>query len=154
MPRRYIHKNTTAPPSLPPPPEMNSAAFQAVVSTAVTATLAHINQGTNGRGNGNGVGSSNHGNNHAHQRTCTYKDFKNAKSKSFNESGGVISLTWWIEKTDSVFEICRCPYESKVRFAACTFAGKAHSWWNGHIKALTLPVLNAMSWKAQNYDVG
>lgn len=56
-----------------------------------------------------------------------------------------IILKRWIEKTKSVFEICACPEESKVKFTACTFADGALSRWNGHIKLLTLPVANSMS---------
>ena len=126
---------------------MNSASFQATVSIAVTATLTHINQGTDGGGIENGVGSSNHGDNHGHQIKCSYKDFTNTKPRSFNGSGGIIALTRWIEKTESVFDICWCPEESEVRFAACTIADRALLWWNAHIKALTLSVAYAMSWE-------
>lgn len=39
------------------------------------------------------------------------------------------------------------PYESKVKFVACTFADRDLSRWSGHIKTLTLLVANAMSWE-------
>ena len=65
---------------------------------------------------------------------------------AFNGSRGLIALTQWFEKIESVFEICSCPEESKVKFAACTFSDRAISWWNGHVKALTLSVANSMAW--------
>ena len=50
MPRRYVRINNDMDAPLPPPPqpEINSAAFQATVSAAVTALLAHIHDGNNG----------------------------------------------------------------------------------------------------------
>ncbi|CAH1415260.1 unnamed protein product [Lactuca virosa] len=76
----------------PTPPEVDSAAFQAVVSAAVTAAMAQIQQGNNGGVNGQGAGSSNNGTNHGPTRTCSYKDFTNAKPRTFNGTGGVITL--------------------------------------------------------------
>ena len=150
MPRKYNRKkkNTTTPPPPPPPPEMDSTAFQTAISAAVTAALAHINNNcTNGGGNGNGTWSSNQGDNQGHQRTCTYKDLTNGKPMPFNRIGGVIALTRWFEKFESVFEICDCPGQSKVKFVACTFSDRVLSWWNVHVKALTLPVANSMVWE-------
>ena len=70
----------------------------------------------------------------------------NCKPLSFKGTGGVISLSQWFEKTESVFEICSCSEESKVKFVACTFETKALTWWNGHVKSLSLIVANAMGW--------
>lgn len=56
-------------------------------------------------------------------------------------------MTRWFEKIELLFEICACPEESKVKFAACTFADGSLSWWNGHIKSLTLLVAKSMSWE-------
>ncbi|XP_023732727.1 uncharacterized protein LOC111880524 [Lactuca sativa] len=148
MPRRYvrINNNTAAPPP-PPQPKINSTAFQATVSVAITAALAHIHNGNNGSGNGQGTGSSNHGMNQVPTKACTYKDFYNAKPQTFNGTGGVITLKRWIEKTESVFEICECPEENRVKFVACMFVDQALSWWNGHVGALTVPVANIISWE-------
>ena len=46
-----------------------------------------------------------------------------------------------------MFEICACPEDSKVKFAACTFMNRALSWWNGYVKSLTIPIANAMNWE-------
>ncbi|KAL7616236.1 hypothetical protein Lser_V15G04375 [Lactuca serriola] len=130
----------------PTPPEINSAAFQAAVSIAVTAAMAQIHNGNNGGGNGQGTGSSNNGMNQGPIKACSYKDFTNAKPRTFNGTGGVITLKRWIEKVESVFEICGCPEEVKVKFVACTFVDQALTWWNGHVEAMTLLVGNAMPW--------
>ena len=105
MPRRPICRNHNATPPPPPPPEMDSAAFQA----AVTVALDHIHHGNNDGGNGQGARSSNQGMNQGPTRTCSYKDFTNAKPRTFNRTGGVITLKRWIEKVEPVFEICGCP---------------------------------------------
>ena len=76
----------------PTPPEVNSAAFQAAVSVAVTATMAQIHQGNNGGVNGQGAGSSNNGINQGPTKTCSYKDFTNAKPRTFNGTRGMITL--------------------------------------------------------------
>ncbi|XP_023732659.1 uncharacterized protein LOC111880458 [Lactuca sativa] len=132
------------------PPEINSVAFQAAMSVAVTATLVQIRNGNNEEGSGQRAGSTNQGTNHKATRPCTYKDFTNAKPRTFNGTGGVIALKRWIEKVEYVFEICGCPDECKVKFAACTFIDQALSWWNGHVEAMTLPVVNAMPWEELN----
>ncbi|XP_023766456.1 uncharacterized protein LOC111914987 [Lactuca sativa] len=129
------------------PPEIKSAAFQAVVSDAVTAALAQIHNGNNGASNGQGARSTNQGTNQGSTRTCTYKDFTNTKPRTFNRTGGIITLKRWTEKVESMFEICGCPEECKVKLAACTFINQALSWWNGHVEAMTLPLANAMLWE-------
>ncbi|KAL7582975.1 hypothetical protein Lser_V15G44813 [Lactuca serriola] len=72
----------------------------------------------------------------------------NAKPTSFDDTGSVIALTQWIEKIEYIFEICSCSEANKGKFAACTFANRALTWWNGRVKSLTLPVSNAMGWES------
>ena len=122
----------------------DAATFQAAVTAAVTAAMASINTNTNGNG---GTNSSTNGATPGQSRGCTYKDFTNAKPPTFRGDGGIISLTRWFEKIESVFEICVCPEELKVKYAACTFADTALSWWNGHVKTMTLTIANSMSWE-------
>lgn len=91
-PRRYTkRKNTTTvapPPLLPPSPQMDLTTFQAAISAAVTAALAHIsNNSANGGESKNETGSSNHGVNQRPQRVCSYNDFTNGKPSPFNGSG-------------------------------------------------------------------
>ena len=81
-------------------------------------------------------------------RECTYKDFTNCKPRTFNGIGGVIALSQWFEKTESIFEICSYTEGSKVKFVACTFSDRPLTWLNSHVKSLTLIVANAMGWEA------
>ncbi|XP_023760140.2 uncharacterized protein LOC111908553 [Lactuca sativa] len=139
-PRRSTRKNSTPP---PPPPAMDTAMFQAAVTAAVTASMAQISN----NGSGGGINSSTNGLNQGRSGECTYKDFTNSKPIPFCGTEGVMDLSQWIEKTEAVFEICACPEESKVKIAACTFSKRALTWWNGYVKALTLPVANSMGWE-------
>ncbi|GJR09717.1 putative reverse transcriptase domain-containing protein [Tanacetum coccineum] len=58
---------------------------------------------------------------------------------------GVVSLTRWIEKIESVFNISGCAIENQVKFATCTLLGDALTWWNGR-KTLG-PEAYAMTWE-------
>ncbi|GJX33914.1 putative reverse transcriptase domain-containing protein [Tanacetum coccineum] len=59
---------------------------------------------------------------------------------------GVVGLTRWIEKMESVFNISGCAIENQVKFATCTLLGVALTWWNGQIRTLG-PEAYAMTWE-------
>ncbi|GJY28459.1 putative reverse transcriptase domain-containing protein [Tanacetum coccineum] len=59
---------------------------------------------------------------------------------------GVVGLTRWIEKMESVFNISGCAVENQVKFATCTLLGAALTWWNGQIRTLG-PEAYAMTWE-------
>ncbi|GKE06259.1 putative reverse transcriptase domain-containing protein [Tanacetum coccineum] len=63
-----------------------------------------------------------------------------------NSQQGVVGLTWWIEKMESVFNISGCAIENQVKFATCTLLGAALTWWNGQIRTLG-PKAYAMTWE-------
>ncbi|GJU41818.1 putative reverse transcriptase domain-containing protein [Tanacetum coccineum] len=79
---------------------------------------------------------------------CTYKDFLNCKPLTFKGTKGVVVLSQWFEKMESVFHINNCVVENQVKFATCTFLGNALAWWNSHIHTVTQDVAYAMEWKA------
>ncbi|KAL7606903.1 hypothetical protein Lser_V15G19246 [Lactuca serriola] len=143
-PKKSNRKNNNPPP--PPPPHYDPAVFQAAVTAAVAAAMSQINASGTSRV-GSGANPSKHGDSRGHPKECSYKDFTNAKPRSFDGTGGVIALTCWFEKTESIFEICACSKSSKVKFVAYTFIDRALTWWNSQVKSLTLPIANAMSWE-------
>ncbi|GJY96702.1 hypothetical protein Tco_0513612 [Tanacetum coccineum] len=49
-------------------------------------------------------------------RECTYKDFLNCKALSFKGTEGVVVLSQWFEKMESVFHISNCAVENQVKF--------------------------------------
>ncbi|GJU94914.1 hypothetical protein Tco_1319670 [Tanacetum coccineum] len=67
---------------------------------------------------------------------------------------GVVGLTRWIEKMESVFNISGCAIENQVKFATCTLLGAALTWWNGQIRSLG-PDAHSMTWeKVDKYIIG
>ncbi|KAL4566462.1 hypothetical protein LXL04_030577, partial [Taraxacum kok-saghyz] len=71
----------------------------------------------------------------------------NCKPHNFAGTGGVIELTRWFEKTESVFQISNCPADCQVKFAACTFMHATLSWWNTHVQTTGIVEANAMTWE-------
>nr|GEV20423.1 hypothetical protein [Tanacetum cinerariifolium] len=61
---------------------------------------------------------------------------------------GVVGLTRWIEKMESVFQISNCTVACQVKFASCTMKGSALTWWNSHMRAIGHDVAYAMPWAA------
>ena len=149
-PRRNPNNETPIPPPPPPPqppqplPPFNTTMFQAAFTAAVAAAMLAINTPAPS-GSGTGAHPSNHGESHGHPWECTYKDFTNSKPRNFNGTGGVMVLRQRIEKMEAVFEICACLEGNKVKFATCTFSDRALTWWNGHVKSLTIVVANSIS---------
>ena len=98
--------------------------FQAAVNAVVAATLSQMNLSGLG-GQGGGPQPQNQEGSQGHRKECSYKDFMNAKPTFFDGTGCVIALTRWLEKIESIFEICACSESYKVKFAAFTFTDKA-----------------------------
>ena len=55
-------------------------------------------------------------------------------------------MSRWLEKLETVFDMCNCPENSKVKFAASTFNDSALSWWNEYVSSVGLPQANGMNW--------
>ncbi|GJS76593.1 putative reverse transcriptase domain-containing protein [Tanacetum coccineum] len=92
---------------------------------------------------------SSHGDNRRNVQTarpCFYADFMKCQPLNFKGTEGVVGLTRWIEKMESVFNISGCAIENQVKFATCTLLGAALTWWNGQIRTLG-PEAYAMTWE-------
>ncbi|GJU90997.1 putative reverse transcriptase domain-containing protein [Tanacetum coccineum] len=85
-------------------------------------------------------------------RLCFYADFMKCQPLNFKGTKGVVGLTQWIEKMESVFNISGCAIENQVKFATCTLLGAALTWWNGQIRTLG-PEAYAMTWEVKGNDV-
>ena len=111
MPRRSNRLNPnrpSAPQQQPqPPPEINpsisTVQLEEIIAQRIVAALSNVTR--DGVRNEGHVGTA---------RTCTYKDFMNCRPKIFHGNEGVVNLTRWIEKTESVFQISFCPDDCKV----------------------------------------
>ncbi|GKB46157.1 putative reverse transcriptase domain-containing protein, partial [Tanacetum coccineum] len=81
-----------------------------------------------------------------HARVCSYLDFMKYQPLNFNGTKGVVGLSHWLEKMESVFHISGCAVENQVKFATCTLLGAALTWWNGHVRTLGHDAAYAMTW--------
>ncbi|GJU15200.1 hypothetical protein Tco_1143166 [Tanacetum coccineum] len=66
-------------------------------------------------------------------------------SRDADRNEGVVGLTRWIEKMESVFNISGCAIENQVKFTTCTLLGAALTWWNSQIRTLG-PEAYSMTW--------
>nr|GEX32896.1 putative reverse transcriptase domain-containing protein [Tanacetum cinerariifolium] len=64
----------------------------------------------------------------------------------FKMTEGVVGLTRWIKKMESVFQISGCAVENQVKFATCTMLDAALTWWNSQIRSLG-PDTYSMTWE-------
>ncbi|GJS08581.1 putative reverse transcriptase domain-containing protein [Tanacetum coccineum] len=124
---------------------VTNAQLQAMIDQGVTAALTARDANRNGDDNhtsGTGVRRNEHA-----ARECTYPDFLKCKPLNFKGTEGVIGLTQWFEKMESVFSISNCIVACQVKFATCTLQENALTWWNSHVKTTTPEVAHAMPWK-------
>ncbi|GJT41710.1 putative reverse transcriptase domain-containing protein [Tanacetum coccineum] len=47
---------------------------------------------------------------------------------------GVVELSPWFERIETVFCISNCSVENQIKFSTCTLLGCALMWWNSHIR--------------------
>ncbi|GKA37688.1 reverse transcriptase domain-containing protein, partial [Tanacetum coccineum] len=102
----------------------------------------------NGNGNGNGNPNVNNGGVVPVARECTYQDFMKCQSLNFKGTEGVVGLTRWFEKMETVFHISNCPPRYQVKYATCTLLDGALTWWNSHKRTVGVDDAYAMTWKA------
>nr|GEV02297.1 hypothetical protein [Tanacetum cinerariifolium] len=64
---------------------------------------------------------------HARARANTVEDADSCWTE------GVVGLSQWLKKIESVFHISGCAVDNQVKFVTCTLLGAALTWWNDHI---------------------
>ncbi|GKA67198.1 hypothetical protein Tco_0767006 [Tanacetum coccineum] len=95
---------------------MTAAAVEQLIEARMSAALANhetLQNSTNGHGDGS------HNSDTGIRGTGTE---------------GVVVLSQWFEKMESVFHISNFTVENQVKFATCTFLRNALTWWNSHMK--------------------
>nr|GEX97616.1 putative reverse transcriptase domain-containing protein [Tanacetum cinerariifolium] len=60
---------------------------------------------------------------------------------------GVVGLSRWFEKMESLFHISGCAVENQVKFATCSMLDAALTWWIGHVRNLGHDDAYAMTWE-------
>ncbi|GJV89863.1 putative reverse transcriptase domain-containing protein [Tanacetum coccineum] len=79
-------------------------------------------------------------------RECTYPDFMKCQPLNFKGTEGVVELTQWFKRMETVFCISNCTVENQIKFATCTLLGSALTWWNSHVRTVGHDVAYAMTW--------
>ncbi|GKD99314.1 hypothetical protein Tco_1387298, partial [Tanacetum coccineum] len=101
----------------------------------------------NGNGNRNGGGNGyNFGGFMPVARECTYQDFLKCHPLNFNGTKGVVGLTRWFVKMDTVFHINNLPQKYQVKYATCTLLNSALTWWNSHKRAIGFEAAYVIKW--------
>ncbi|GJY63973.1 putative reverse transcriptase domain-containing protein [Tanacetum coccineum] len=129
---------------------MTATVVEQLIEERVSTALANhktLQNSTNGHGDGSHNSDTGIRGTIRILREYTYKDFLNCQPLTFKGTEGVVVLSQWFEKMESVFHISNCAVENQVKFATCTFLGNALTWWNSHMRTITQDVANAMDWK-------
>ncbi|GKB76242.1 hypothetical protein Tco_0943137 [Tanacetum coccineum] len=131
-------RSTRVPPVTPTPNEttttVTEAQLQALIDQGVAAAMAEaeasrVRNGYNSNGSGPRPAQT--------TRECSYSEFLKCKPLDFKGTEGVVGLTRWFEKMESVFSISNCPAASQVKSVTCTLQDDALTWWNAHVKTTT-----------------
>nr|GEW57507.1 putative reverse transcriptase domain-containing protein [Tanacetum cinerariifolium] len=110
------------------PNNMTTKSVQAIIDQAL------LRNSTNGDGS-----HSSHEDNRRNVQTarrCFYAEFMKCQPLNLKGTKGVVGLTRWIEKMESVFQISGCAIENQVKFATCTVLDADLTWWNSQIRSL------------------
>ncbi|GJR17192.1 zinc finger, CCHC-type containing protein [Tanacetum coccineum] len=92
--------------------------------------------GNGGNGNGGNGGNGNGGN----------EENGNRNRNMNHGTEGVVRLTRWFEKMETVFNISNCPLKYQAKYATCTLQDSALTWWNTHKRTLGVDAAYAMNW--------
>ncbi|GKD96591.1 reverse transcriptase domain-containing protein, partial [Tanacetum coccineum] len=122
---------------------VTEAHLQALIDQGVAAAMAEVEasrvrNGYNNNGSGPRPAQT--------TRECSYSEILKYKHLDFKGTKGVVGLTQWFEKMESVFSISNCTTTSQVKFATCTLQDNALTWWNSHVKTTTPEAAHAMPW--------
>ncbi|GJV85802.1 putative reverse transcriptase domain-containing protein [Tanacetum coccineum] len=130
-----------------PPRRFKKKSVRKIVERRVAKAIEKYEKTRADSNNAGGSGSTNTGGTVVPEmHGCSYKTFMNGKPHSFKGTEGVVGLKRWFEKMEQVFEICKCAEDDKVKFAMCTFEGRALTWWNGNVQTLGLANANQIPW--------
>ncbi|GJZ99091.1 putative reverse transcriptase domain-containing protein [Tanacetum coccineum] len=128
---------------------MTDAAIRVLIAQGVSDALARRTTQRNTNLNDDGSQGSGSGITRPMRTTreCTYSDFLKCQPLNFKGTKGVVSLTQWFERMESVFHISNCAVENQVKFATCTLHGISLTWWNTHVKTVGHDAAYSMPWK-------
>nr|GEX37485.1 putative reverse transcriptase domain-containing protein [Tanacetum cinerariifolium] len=79
-------------------------------------------------------------------REYTYHDFMKCKPLYIKGIEGVVELTQWFKRMETVFRISNYTVENQIKFVTCTILGSFLTWWNSHVMTVGPDVAYAMTW--------
>ncbi|GJR80832.1 putative reverse transcriptase domain-containing protein [Tanacetum coccineum] len=148
MPPKRRTTRATPATTTAPTTTVTDAQLQVLIDRGVAAALVE-RDASRSRDGDNSHGSGTGGRRQVPtQRECTYTDFLKCQPMNFKGTEGVVGLTQWVEKMESVFLISNYAITIQVKYASCTLQGSALMWWNSHIRAVGQDVAYAMPWTA------
>ncbi|GJU68196.1 reverse transcriptase domain-containing protein [Tanacetum coccineum] len=135
---------TTPAPTATTTTSVTNAQLQAMIDQGVTAALA----ARDANRNGDDSHTSGTGGRRTERvvRECTYQDFMKCKPLYFKGTEGVVELTQWFERMETVFRISNCSVENQIKFSTCTLLAGALTWWNSHVMTVSHDAAYAMTW--------
>ncbi|GJU84114.1 putative reverse transcriptase domain-containing protein [Tanacetum coccineum] len=142
-PKRTTRSTPVTPAPTATTTTVTEAQLQALIDQGVAAAMAEaeasrVRNGYNSNGSGPRPAQT--------ARECSYSEFLKCKPLDFKGTEGVVGLTRWFEKMESVFSISNCTASCQVKFATCTLQDDALTWWNAHVKTTTPEAAHAMPW--------
>ncbi|GKA62740.1 reverse transcriptase domain-containing protein [Tanacetum coccineum] len=143
-PKTRTTSSTPAATTAPATKSVTNARLKAMIDQCVASALAARDANTNG--DANHVSGTCVRRTERVARECTYPDFMKCQPLNFKGTEGVIELTQWFEKMETVFCISNCSVENQIKFSTCTLLAGALTWWNSHVRIVGHDVAYAMTW--------
>ncbi|GJV20693.1 hypothetical protein Tco_1369713 [Tanacetum coccineum] len=107
-------------------PETTPAATAATTTTVTNAQLQEmIDPGVAAALAARDANRSSNGEDSYNQELCQPLYFKGTE--------GVVELTQWSERMETVLRISNCSMENQTKFSTCTLLASALTWWNSHV---------------------
>nr|GEY51951.1 putative reverse transcriptase domain-containing protein [Tanacetum cinerariifolium] len=103
---------------------MTDAQLEALIEHGIAKELAARDADRNINGDDNHVSGTCARRTERVTRECTYPDFMKCKPLNFKGTEGVVELTQWFEKMETVFRISNCSVENQIMFSTCTHLGR------------------------------
>nr|GEX87600.1 hypothetical protein [Tanacetum cinerariifolium] len=122
--------------------------IQALIVRGIAAALAERDANRSRNGDNSNDSGTDGRRQVTTQQEYTYTDFLKCQPMSFQGTEGVIGLTRWLEKMETVFQTSNYTVTCQVKFVSCTLQGSSLTWWNSHMRAVGQDVAYAMPWAA------
>ncbi|GJY04544.1 putative reverse transcriptase domain-containing protein [Tanacetum coccineum] len=104
------------------------------------------NGGNGGNGNGGNENGGNGGNGNEGNGENGNGNRNRNHGMNYGGTEGVVGLTRWFKKMETVFNISNCPLKYQVKYATCTLQDSVLPWWNTHKRTIGVDAAYAIKW--------